>query len=91
MIMYAGQRRLDATLEANATCTEGVGIALDGVDDYVSLRGVELGGENAQVVRHRRGQAAGSGVRCRLARSEESLSSGGGGPDPGDSAVTGDD
>jgi hypothetical protein len=35
---------LDATLENGASCVRGLGVELDGVDDYVSLGAVELGG-----------------------------------------------
>ena len=36
---------VDATLVNGATCVQGEGIVLDGVNDYVDLAAVELGGE----------------------------------------------
>eukprot|EP00662_Eupelagonemidae_sp_cell21_P022132 gene22132-66337_t len=35
---------MDATLMGGATCTPGVGVELDGNDDYVDLAQVPLGG-----------------------------------------------
>ena len=36
---------MDATLMNGATCVQGEGVVFDGVDDYVDLADVELGGE----------------------------------------------